>query len=203
MNHHLEDCVKWHQLKDRLRKLISENLEVDGQPISAEDLDFSTRLIDLGVSSMDLVSFAGVIQDEFNVKFTPEHCDELQKLVGSGRIRGCQRRLMLGPSQLWAPDSACLLTLSGGGVPCAKSAPSLYLHVDLTPHAGREASALSWLDQDELSRSRRFLYPGPSRRFVLCRSALRAILCGQLGFDNRQLTFGRIPLWQTLCYVRR
>ena len=64
------------------------------------------------------------------------------------------------------------------------------LHVDLTPHAGREASALSWLDQDELSRSRRFLYPGPSRRFVLCRSALRAILCGQLGFDNRQLTFG-------------
>ncbi|MXX53379.1 MAG: acyl carrier protein [Dehalococcoidia bacterium] len=65
--------------EDRLRKLISENLEVDGQPISA-DLDFSTRLIDLGVSSMDLVSFADVIQDEFNVKFTPEHCDELQSL---------------------------------------------------------------------------------------------------------------------------
>ena len=64
------------------------------------------------------------------------------------------------------------------------------LHVDLTPHGLREASALSWLDQDELARSRRFLYPGPSRRFILCRSALRAILCRQLGFDNRQLTFG-------------
>lgn len=66
------------------------------------------------------------------------------------------------------------------------------LHVDLTPHGLREASALSWLNQDELSRSRRFLYPGPSRRFVLCRSALRAILCDQLGCENRQLAFGEL-----------
>ena len=65
------------------------------------------------------------------------------------------------------------------------------LHVDLTPHGPREASALSWLDRDELSRSRRFVYPGPSRRFVLCRSALRANLCGQLGCENRQLKFGQ------------
>ena len=65
--------------ESRLRELISENLEVDGQPLSA-DLDFNTKLIDLGVSSMDLVSFAGVIQDEFNVKFTPEHCTELSSL---------------------------------------------------------------------------------------------------------------------------
>ena len=66
--------------EDRLRKLISENLEVDGQPINAADLDLSTSLSDLGVSSMDLVSFAGVIQDEFNVKFAPEDCNEPQKL---------------------------------------------------------------------------------------------------------------------------
>ena len=64
------------------------------------------------------------------------------------------------------------------------------LHVDLTPHAGREASALSWLDDDELSRSRRFLHPGPRRRYVLCRSALRAILCTQLASENIQLAFG-------------
>ena len=51
---------------------------------------------------------------------------------------------------------------------------------------------MSWLNQEELSRSRRFLYPGPSRRFVLCRSALRAILCGQLGCENRQLAFGEL-----------
>lgn len=65
--------------EDRLRKLISENLEVDGQPISA-DLDLSTSLSEIGVSSMDLVSFVGVIQDEFNVKFNPEDCDEPLKL---------------------------------------------------------------------------------------------------------------------------
>ena len=64
-------------------------------------------------------------------------------------------------------------------------------HIDLTSHAIREASALTWLNEDELSRSRRFLYPGPSRRFVLCRSALRAILCAQLGCENRHLTFGQ------------
>ena len=66
--------------EDRLRKLISENLEVDGQPVSA-DLDLDTSLTDVGVPSMDLVSFAGVIQDEFNVKFTPEQCTELTSLA--------------------------------------------------------------------------------------------------------------------------
>ena len=65
--------------EDRLRKLISENLEIDGQPISA-DLDLNTSLTDHGVSSMDLVSFVAVLQDEFNVKFTPEDCNEPQKL---------------------------------------------------------------------------------------------------------------------------
>ena len=49
---------------------------------------------------------------------------------------------------------------------------------------------MSWLDDDELSRSRRFLYPGPRRRYVLCRSALRAILCTQLASENSQLAFG-------------
>ena len=66
------------------------------------------------------------------------------------------------------------------------------MRVDLTPHADREASALSWLDRDEQSRSRRFLYPGPRRRFILCRSALRAILCDQLGCESRQLAFGEL-----------
>lgn len=65
--------------EDRLRKLISENLEVDGQPISA-DLDFSTSLSEIGVPSMDLVSFVGVIQEEFNVNFNPEDCDQPLKL---------------------------------------------------------------------------------------------------------------------------
>lgn len=65
--------------ESRFRKLISENLEVDGQPLSA-DLDLNNSLTDLGVSSMDLVSFAAVIQDEFNVKFSTEQCTELPSL---------------------------------------------------------------------------------------------------------------------------
>ena len=65
--------------EDRLRKLISENLEVDGQPLSA-DLDLNASLLDAGVSSMDIVAFAGVIQDEFNVKFAPEDCAEIPSM---------------------------------------------------------------------------------------------------------------------------
>ena len=65
--------------EERLRNLISQNLEVDGKPISA-DLDLNTKLTDAGVSSMDLVAFAKVVQDEFGIKFEPEQCTEIQSL---------------------------------------------------------------------------------------------------------------------------
>ena len=65
--------------EDRLRKLVSENLEVDGQPLSA-DLDLDAKLMDAGVTSMDLVAFARVVQEEFQMKFEPEQCTELQSL---------------------------------------------------------------------------------------------------------------------------
>lgn len=65
--------------EDRVRKLVSENLEVDGQPVSG-DMDLNTKLLDVGVSSMDLVAFARVVQDEFSIKFTPEQCTEIQNL---------------------------------------------------------------------------------------------------------------------------
>ena len=65
--------------EDRLRKLVSENLEVDGQPLSA-DLDLDAKLMDAGVTSMDLVAFARVVQEEFQIKFEPEQCTELQSL---------------------------------------------------------------------------------------------------------------------------
>ncbi len=63
-------------------------------------------------------------------------------------------------------------------------------HVDLTPHAAREANALEWLDEEELARWRGFQHPGPRRRFALCRSALRALLCERLGCVNDRLEFG-------------
>ena len=66
--------------EERVRKLISENLEVDGQPLSA-DLDFSSSLIDAGVSSVDVVAFARVVQDAFGIQFAVEDCTELTTLA--------------------------------------------------------------------------------------------------------------------------
>lgn len=65
--------------EDRIRKLVAENLEVDGKPLS-QPVDLSTGLADVGVSSMDIVAFAKVVAQEFNVEFTPELCAGLNSL---------------------------------------------------------------------------------------------------------------------------
>ena len=62
-------------------------------------------------------------------------------------------------------------------------------HVDLRPNADFEACALTWLNDQELQRWERFLFPGPKRRFALCRSALRRQLCKRLDCSNDQLSF--------------
>ena len=64
------------------------------------------------------------------------------------------------------------------------------LHVDLAPDSERERRAFLLLDEEEKSRWCRFLSVRARRQFVLCRAALRIILCGQLGCSNRQLAFG-------------
>ena len=66
------------------------------------------------------------------------------------------------------------------------------LHIDLTPHASREASALSLLDEEERARWRRFEHRGARRRFALCRAALRSILCRESGCANKSLAFGEL-----------
>ena len=63
------------------------------------------------------------------------------------------------------------------------------LHVDLISDQGREAEALTWLDGEERARWERFLSPVAQRRYVLCRAALRAILCRQIGCPNESLAF--------------
>ena len=62
-------------------------------------------------------------------------------------------------------------------------------YVDLSPHPVNEATAWEWLSEDERRRWRVFEYPGPRRRFALCRAALRAMLCERLGCDNEELAF--------------
>ena len=64
------------------------------------------------------------------------------------------------------------------------------VHVDLTPHESRETVGSAWLDSAERSRSKRFQHAPARRRFVLCRAALRSLLCTDLGCDNAQLSFG-------------
>lgn len=71
-----------------------------------------------------------------------------------------------------------------------KAGPVTVTHVDLTPNAGREASSLLWLNEEEQVRCRQYPLPGPRRRFALCRAALRAVLCRQLDCTNERLSFG-------------
>ena len=52
-----------------------------------------------------------------------------------------------------------------------------------------EEWSVPWLDEQEQSRLRRFAFDGPRRRFALCRAALRAELCKQLGWKNERLAF--------------
>ncbi len=62
--------------------------------------------------------------------------------------------------------------------------------VDVSEDDSREALAIRMLDEDESERSRGFIFPGPRRRFALCRAALRSILCLRIGCSNDDLKFG-------------
>ncbi len=64
---------------NRIRKLIEENLEVDGQPIAVPD-DLSLNLLDAGVSSVDIVAFGKLVAEEFNLDFTPQDCVDIKSL---------------------------------------------------------------------------------------------------------------------------
>ena len=69
--------------EQRIRQLVSENLEVDGQPVDLSG-DLNTGLGALGVSSLDVVAFAKLVSEEFNITFTIEDCetvDTIQKLI--------------------------------------------------------------------------------------------------------------------------
>lgn len=64
---------------ERIRNLIAENLEVDGQPIALPD-DLGISLQEAGISSVDLVAFAKIVEGEFGVKFTLEDCANLNSV---------------------------------------------------------------------------------------------------------------------------
>lgn len=62
-------------------------------------------------------------------------------------------------------------------------------HVDLEPDAFPETEALKLLDAKERVRLHRFRHPRRRREFILCRAALRALLCQRLGCPNSGLGF--------------
>ena len=64
---------------ERLKKLVEDNVEVDGQALNVPD-DLNISLMDAGVSSTDIVALAKLIAEEFDVTFTPEDCAALSKL---------------------------------------------------------------------------------------------------------------------------
>lgn len=64
---------------DRLRTLIADNLEIDGQQIDVPQ-DLNVSLLEAGVSSVDLVAFAKLVAKDFDVKFTLEHCTTLNSV---------------------------------------------------------------------------------------------------------------------------
>ena len=66
--------------EERLRKLVDDNLEVDGRPIGRE-LDISKNLRDAGVSSTDFVAFMKVVVDEFGVDISAGDCQNFQSLA--------------------------------------------------------------------------------------------------------------------------
>ena len=78
LHQQMEVCMS--STEERIRKLIADNLEVDGKPVSVpEDLNVSMQ--DLGVSSIDYMSFGRIIQQEFDVPFGIEQCNELQTIA--------------------------------------------------------------------------------------------------------------------------
>lgn len=64
---------------DRLRNLISENIEVDGKPVDVPD-DMGFSLTAAGVSSLDLVAFGKLVSQEFGVSFELKDCTEIDSL---------------------------------------------------------------------------------------------------------------------------
>ena len=76
------------------------------------------------------------------------------------------------------------------------------VQVDLSPDTAREENAFGWLDQSERTRCKKYL-PEPRRHFALCRAALRAILCRELGCPNEVLSFGEGPHGKPFAEVER
>lgn len=62
--------------EERLRKLVDNNLELEGRP-QGRPLDINSSLREAGVSSVDFVNFTRLVAQEFGVDFKPEECTDV------------------------------------------------------------------------------------------------------------------------------
>lgn len=76
------------------------------------------------------------------------------------------------------------------------------MHVELVADESREREALAWLDTAERLRWDGYRYPGPRRRFGLCRAALRAILAARLGCRGDEIAFAASARGKPFALVR-
>ena len=60
-------------IEERLRKLVDDNLEIQGRS-AGDALHPESSLRDSGISSVDFVAFSRLVADEFGVSFTPDDC---------------------------------------------------------------------------------------------------------------------------------
>ena len=65
---------------DRLRKLLSENVEVNGKPVDIP-ADLNISLSETGVSSLDLVALAKLVAQEFDITFAIDDCTSIDNLA--------------------------------------------------------------------------------------------------------------------------
>ena len=73
--------------------------------------------------------------------------------------------------------------------PYTEAETVMIVHVDLAADAANEKAAWSWLDDAERLRWQKFLHEGAQRQFLLCRAALRSLLCEALDCRNDELAF--------------
>lgn len=86
--------------------------------------------------------------------------------------------------------------------PFAETGTATIAYVDLGPGPDRENAAAARLSTSDKARWRRFTHTGSRREFVLCRAALRDILCARLDCANRELSFNENENGKPLALIR-
>lgn len=76
------------------------------------------------------------------------------------------------------------------------------VHVNLVNQPAREAHALTWLNRAERSRADNYKSTDGRRQFILCRAALRSLLCDKFELSNNELNFNDIRTEKPSAFVR-